>query len=145
MYPESAPSATQSDRPRRCKLPRCCKCGSLAQRARERQLHRHAAELPFAIHSEEHGWGVVVRTPSGLPWWDTIHRAWYMVWYAKGLECRTIVPDEGGTWLFTWEHAREYVREEQEYHLRRRQYYTSDKSWRHDWKPAWRLIYQMWG
>lgn len=142
MYQQQVSTATQSDSSHSRKLPRR---GKHDFSGPDRQLRYLAGDLPFAVFSEEHGWGVVVQTPSRLPWWFTMHRAWYMVWYAHGLECRTIIPGEGSTRFFTWEAVREYIREKQESHLRRRQYYTSRKAWLHDWRPAWRLVYRMWG
>lgn len=109
-------------------------------------MRKFTADLPFAVHDEKHGWGVVVRPPHGGRFHDlSMYSGWYMVWYARGLECRTIIPDKGTTEFFSWEAAREYVRDERAYHLSRRQYYARHKDWLYDWKPAWRLIYQMWG
>jgi hypothetical protein len=110
------------------------------------RLERLAADLPFAIYSEQHGWGFVVRPPhGGEDHCLSMHSSWYMVWYAHGLECRTIIPDEDATLFFTWDAVRKYVREEREWHLSRRQAYACPESWRYDWKPDWRLIYKMWG
>ncbi len=110
------------------------------------RLARLSADLPFAIYSEQHGWGVVVRPPhGGEDHCLHMHSGWSMVWYARGLECRTIIPDEGTTRFFTWEAVGKYVREERERHLSRFQDYVSPESWCHDWRPAWRLVYRMWG
>jgi hypothetical protein len=134
MYQQQVVSSTQSRRPKRNPY------------EREWCLRKFTADLPFAVHDEKHGWGVVVRPPHGGRYHDlSMYSGWHMVWYAHGLECRTIIPDEGTTKFFTWGAVGKYVRKERERHLSRRQYYASRKSWLHDWRPAWRLIYRMWG
>lgn len=138
MYQQQVSTATQSDSSR-SRRPRDFY-------ERELRLRKFTADLPFAVHDRKHGWGVVVRPPHGGRYHDlSMHSGWHMVWYAQGLECRTIIPDEGTTEFFTWEAVGKYVRKERERHLSRRQYYASPESWLHDWRPAWRLIYKMWG
>jgi hypothetical protein len=137
MYQQQISPSTQSDTPRRRKRDFY---------ERERRLRKFTADLPFAVHDEKHGWGLVVRPPHGGRFHDlSMYSGWHMVWYAHGLECRTIIPDEGTTEFFTWEAVGKYVSKEQEWHLSRRQAYVCQKSWRYDWRPAWRLIYKMWG
>jgi hypothetical protein len=128
MYNEDAHSATSS---------------VSASSLRDRQF---TADLPFGICSDYHGWGVVVRPPhGGSEHCIHMHSGWYMVWYARGLECRTITPGKDTTRFFTWDAIEKYVRKARERHLSRRQDYVCQKYWRYDWRPTWRLIYRMWG
>lgn len=75
---------------------------------RAHHLQQSAANLPFAVHDKQHGWGIVARPVkrrhSGTP-------DWYFVLYARGIECRTLIPGEGFNRFFSWDRIGDDVRD----------------------------------
>lgn len=103
---------------------------------RQRRLRQCAADLPFGIYSEQHGWGVVLRPVKRRDRWAS-EPHWYLVNYATGIECRVHDGENGHSQFFSWEEIGEHIAD----HEKQRAYVLN--GW--PTRTLWRHIFKLWG
>jgi hypothetical protein len=75
---------------------------------RQKRLRQLAADLPFAVRSPEHGFGIILKPVKRRGWWES-EPHWYLVNYALGIECRVHEGEDGYNRFFTWKEIGEYI------------------------------------